>query len=344
MDEVRTGIIGAGKMGILHTCLFNKIPGSSLAAICDTAPLNLRLLRSALPKVKMYDDYQLMMESEDLDLIVVTTPVFLHHRMAMTALKKGIAVFMEKPLALNGEESFELASASGKITTCVGYCRRFMATYQMAKHLLETEKLGKALSFGSHMFVTQNMDESTGWQYDPKKSGGGVLMDLGSHALDMVHFLLGDVHTVSARALATMSSGAETSAHVDLELRNGINGSMDVSWSEPGFRLPEMLIDIKTEFGRIRVCEKYIILTDERETAPERRNRTIFKQHIEKGVHINIGGPEYTREDVHVIECINNKAPTICDFNEAAKTNYVIEAGYSSMKNAGDQIAPRSIR
>ncbi|HNX48230.1 MAG TPA: Gfo/Idh/MocA family oxidoreductase [Methanomassiliicoccales archaeon] len=343
MDKVRTGIIGAGKMGILHTCLFNKIPGSSLVAICDTAPLNLRLLRSALPKATMYDDFNHMLESAELDLVVVTTPVFLHHRMAMTALKKGIAVFMEKPLALNGDQSLELAVASEKTTTCVGYCRRFMATYQMAKSMLEIEQLGKVKSFSSHMFVTQNIDESTGWQYDPKKSGGGVLMDLGSHAFDMVHYLLGDVQYVSATALATMPSGVETSTHVDLELRNGLSGSLDVSWSEPGFRLPEMMMDIRTEFGRIRVCEKYIEVIDDRETVPEKRERTIYKQHIEKGVHINIGGPEYTREDMHIIDSILKNTPTICDFTEAAKTNYVIEAGYSSIKKASDRVAPRSI-
>ena len=271
MDNVRTGIIGAGKMGILHTCIFNKIPGSNLAAICDTAPMNLRLLHSALPKVSMYRDYNVMLDSADLDLIVVTTPVFLHHRMAMTALKRGIAVLMEKPLALNGDESLELVKACANNTTYVGYCRRFMATYQLAKHLLETEELGKALSFSSHMFVTQNMDESTGWQYDPKKSGGGVLMDLGSHAFDMVLYLLGDITKVSARSLKTMSSGVEINAHVDMNLHNGLKGDLDISWSEPGFRLPEMLIDIKTEIGRMKVCEKYIQITDERESIPERQ-------------------------------------------------------------------------
>ena len=83
-------------MGILHSCLYNKLRQSELVAICDNTPINLRLLKSILPKVHLYEDYNQMLESSELDLVVITTPVFLHNRMAKKALEKGSAVFVEK--------------------------------------------------------------------------------------------------------------------------------------------------------------------------------------------------------------------------------------------------------
>ena len=103
-------------MGILHSCLYNKLRQSELVAICDNTPINLRLLKSILPKVHLYEDYNQMLESSELDLVVITTPVFLHNRMAKKALEKGSAVFVEKPLALSADESQELVRLSKNST------------------------------------------------------------------------------------------------------------------------------------------------------------------------------------------------------------------------------------
>lgn len=315
-------------MGIMHSCLFNKIKDSELVAICDNTPMNLKLLHSILPKVKLYDDYSKMLDESQLDLTVVTTPVFLHKRMAQKALEMGSSVFVEKPLALNAKECNELVGMVKDQITLVGYCRRFMATYNLAKKIIEDGSLGHIDRFDSHMFVTQVSDQRTGWQFDAKRSGGGVVMDLGSHGVDMLQYLLGEVGEVSASTEQDLKTSIEDSANLEFRLASGSVGSMEVSWTKPGFRLPELMFDMTFERGRVRVCEKFIEITD-----PSKNDKTVtlYKQMLEKGVQINVAGQEYTHEDEHIIECILNRSPTRCDFVAAAKTNCIIETAYRSM-------------
>jgi len=330
------GIIGAGKMGMLHSCLFNKIQNSNLTAICDNTPMNLKLLRSILPKVRLYDDYRAMIDAGGLDLVVVTTPVFLHNRMAQKALDAGMAVFVEKPLALNAEESYQLEQKSRDRPSLVGYCRRFMATYNLAKEHIENETLGRLISFESHMYVTQVSDDRSSWQYDAKRSGGGVVMDLGSHGVDMLQYLIGDVMDVAGTTGQNLDQGVEDAAKLSFRMKSGQSGNMDVSWTTPGFRLPELLFDLEFENGRIRVCEKYLEITDQHKNE---KPRTFFKQMLEKGVQINVAGPEYTREDEQIIAAIKESGTTRCDFRAAAKTNYVIDAAYRSMRKNGERMS-----
>jgi len=250
----------------------------------------------------------------------------------LKAMEMGLAVFVEKPLALNGKECHELVTRAIGRPTMVGYCRRFMATYNLAKRCVEEQTLGQVIGFDSHMFVTQVGDERAGWQYDAKRSGGGVVMDLGSHGVDMLHHLLGDVSKVSGTTKQNLSAGVEDSAVLSFRLHSGIEGHMKVSWKEPGFRLPELMFDLRFEHGRVRVCEKFLEITDDRD---ENGTKTYFKQMLEKGVQINIAGPEYTREDEHMARAVLDGRPTKCDFAEAAKTNYVIEMAYRSMARDG---------
>jgi predicted dehydrogenase len=330
MEKVRVGVIGAGKMGVLHSCLFNKLRNSELVAICDNTPMNLKLLRSILPKVKLYEDYGKMIDEAQLDLTVVTTPVFLHKRMAQKAIEAGSSVFVEKPLALNGKECADLERLVQNKVTLVGYCRRFMGTYNLARQYIGNGPLGEVESFDSHMYVTQVSDQRTGWQFDAKRSGGGVVMDLGSHGVDMLQYLLKEVVEVSGSTEQDLETTVEDSARLKFRLASGKEGGMEVSWTKPGFRLPELMFDIAFEKGRIRVCEKFIEITD-----PVKGDHpiTLYKQMLEKGVQINIAGQEYTHEDEHIIESIKAHTPTRCDFAAAAKTNYIIEAAYGSMRD-----------
>lgn len=343
MEKVRVGVIGAGKMGILHCCLFNKLEHSQLVAICDKTPRNLKLLGSVLPKVRLFDDYEKMINEVEMDLVVITTPVFLHKRMAMKALEHGAAVFVEKPLAINGDECMSLVEkGSGKVTY-VGYCRRFMGTYNLVKKIIDSRELGSVISFQSHMFVTQFSDKREGWQYDARQSGGGVVMDLGSHAVDMAIYLFGNIQDVSAKADKMLSETVEDHASLNLKFNSGIVGAIEVSWSMSGYRLPELLFDIKLEGGRVKVCEKNVEIIRSNGHDADGEREVIYKQSLESGVQIDIAGQDYTREDEHLIDCILNNKTTRCDFKEAAKTNYVIEAAYDSMREKSKWVPPRYV-
>ncbi len=337
---LKVGVIGAGKMGLLHSGIFNNLNGSVLSAISEKKKIISEVIKQCVSGIEVYQNYQEMLENERLDIVVITTPVFLHKKMIEDALNHNAHVFVEKPLAINGQECRSLLSKSYKNKTMVGYCRRFMDTYKTAKKLIEEKELGSINDFTAHIFVAQVFRQGKGWFYDPEKSGGGVLMDLGSHAIDMIHYLFGGIKQVRASGRSIYSKEVEDYVSVDLLMNSGVIGSLEVSWSVKDYRLPELYIEIHLDYGKIITTEKYIKFFLEKDTPSLKKGETCYyKQHLTKDVPINLAGPEYTLEDLHFLNCINNNQKPLCDLHEAAKTNFVIDKIYSSIKtNATEEI------
>jgi len=343
-DKLKVGVIGAGKMGFLHSGIFNNINGSILSAISEKKKIISEVIKQCVPGVKIYQNYEEMLDNEQLDIIVITTPVFLHKKMIKNALNHNTHVFVEKPLAINGKECQSLLSKSYKNKTMVGYCRRFMDTYEMAKKVIESKELGSVSDFSAHLFSAQVFHQGKGWLYNPETSGGGVLIDLGSHAIDMIHHLFGDIKQVHASGKSIYNKDVEDYVSVNLLLDSGIFGSLEASWSMENYRLPELYIEMHLDGGTIITTEKYINIFSEKDTHSIKKGWTrYYKQHLTKDVPINLGGPEYTLEDLHFLHCITNGETPLCDFHEAAKTNFVIDKIYTSIKNDTDEIIRREV-
>ena len=104
MDKLKVGVIGAGKMGLLHACIFNGLDQSVLSAFCEKKLLVSNVMKRIISRVKIHRDFREMLEKENLDIVVITTPVFLHKMMIESAMKHNLHIFVEKPLVMNGEE------------------------------------------------------------------------------------------------------------------------------------------------------------------------------------------------------------------------------------------------
>lgn len=334
MAKLRVGVIGAGKMGLLHSGIFNNLDDCILSAISEKDAFISNALKTYLSGIKVYQNYREMLEQEGLDIVVITTPVFLHKEMIQDSMNQGIAIFAEKPLALNGNECKSILARNYQNASLVGYCRRFMETYNLAKTIIDSNSLGNANYFNSHLFVSQIFKHGTGWLYEPKMSGGGVLIDLGSHAIDMFHYLFGDIEALCAFAKPVFNKDVEDYLSINLNFERDILGSLQVSWSIKNYRLPEFRIDIQFDLGAISVTEKYISIFSEINVGSIKKGWNIYhKQDLIRDIPIDIAGPEYTLEDLHLATSVLNKECTVCDFKEAAKTNFVIDKIYSSSEN-----------
>jgi len=333
MNKLKVGVIGVGKMGILHGCIFNCLDYSTLSAICEKKLLISTFLKKYIPNVNIYSDFRKMLEKKELDIIVITTPVFLHKTMIESAMEHDLHIFVEKPLAMNSRECISILSKSYEKKSLVGYCRRFMETYNLAKKIIKNSYLGKVNYFHSHLFVAQVFSRGKGWQYNPKMSGGGVLMDLGSHTIDLFHYLFGDIDSVRASGKSLFNGEVEDYVSLNLKFQNGIFGSLQLSWSVRNYRLPEMKIEMHLDGGLVTVTEKYIDIYSDKETEFIKKGwNTYYKQNLAKDIPINIGGSEYTSEDFHFLNCIINNKKTYCDFREAAKVHFVLDKIYSSIE------------
>jgi len=334
MKKLKVGVIGTGKMGLLHAGIFNTLKESELSAISEKKKLIISGLKKYLTYINTYQNYEEMLDKEDLDLVVVTTPVFLHKKMIEESMKHNLNIFVEKPLAMSGSGCKSILNKPYEKQTMVGYCRRFMGTYNLAKKIIEESTLGKVNYFHSTLFVGWVFDQGKGWLYNPETSGGGVMMDLGSHAIDLFHFLFGDISAVHAFGKSVFNKDVEDYASVNMKFKNIPFGSLQVSWSIRNYRLPELKIEIHLDEGIIIVTEKYVNIYSEKEKGSIKKGwNTYYKQNLTKDVPIDLGGPEYTLEDLHFLRCIIDNKKTLCDFKEAAKTNFVIDKVYSSIKN-----------
>jgi predicted dehydrogenase len=165
--------------------------------------------------------------------VYVGTPVFLHAPQTIESLRAGKHVLCEKPMAMNEAEARSMVRAaeeSGK-TFGVAYYRRCYPKVQRAKQLLEAGAIGKPVfaELTNHMWFDGSGDR--GWLFDPAKAGGGPLLDIASHRIDVLNFLFGQ----PLRATGQLSNvvhhyAVEDNATVMVEYAGGVRGIVDVRW------------------------------------------------------------------------------------------------------------------
>jgi predicted dehydrogenase len=339
---LNVGIVGLGKMGLLHTGILNSLDNLKVVAVSEKDKIIAKYLKDSLSYVTVYEDYETMLETEDLDLVYITTPVSSHLPIMMSCVKNKINFFVEKPLTANLEETDKICRSlkhEHEIIHSVGYNRRFIPTFSKVKRLLNVQILGSLSYVKSSMYVSNILSKPTGWRSKKKASGGGVLLDLGAHVIDLLLWYFCPISSVSGQIKSLYSHEVEDFAHMDIEFSDGMKGELDTSWSTEGYRVPELNIEIIGNNGKLRVTEDFIKL-ELKKTAeqpniyeePSNKKNVIlmYKQELAEGVPIDVGGPEYTREDIHMIDSVFNKRQSLVNVFEASKTQSVIQAMYDA--------------
>ncbi len=169
----------------------------------------------------------------DVHAIYVATPVFLHAPQTIQSLRAGKHVLCEKPMAMNEPEAramLEAATSSGK-TFGVAYYRRTYPKVQRAKQLLEAGVIGKPVLAELTCHSWFDGEGGRSWLVDPVKAGGGPLLDIASHRIDVLNFLFGQPQRATGQLSNVVHRYAvEDNATVMIEYAGGIRGTVDVRW------------------------------------------------------------------------------------------------------------------
>lgn len=253
-DTLGVGMIGYGFMGKMHSYSYASLPfvyspmpaRIRLVGICAATEASRALAMESAGYETAYADYHEMLERDDISIINVCTPNYLHYEQAMAAMKAGKHVYCDKPLAMNAAQAAELADYARQsgLTCQVTFHNRFCPAVLRAKQMVEDGFLGDAVSFRSvylHSGYT-NPNRPISWRMQYEKSGGGALADLGSHAIDLLRFLIGDFSRVSARletyikerpivagSTETVPVTVDDLAILTLEAANGAVGTIEAS-------------------------------------------------------------------------------------------------------------------
>lgn len=331
-DKINAGLIGLGKMGMLHLGILNASNGVKVKAIAESQGFIKRVIKNILPASNIYDNYEDMLDKEDLDFVYITTPTSLHVTMAKSCMEREINFFVEKPLGVSGKECESLITITGNMANqkqainMVGYCKHFIDTFIKAKEILDSGVLGDLTYLTSHMYVSQLFSKGSGWRYKKEASGGGVLNILATHLIDALLWLFGDVNSVNSNIKSYYSEEVEDFVHSYLIFKSGLEGYLDASWSIRNYRLPEIKIEVQSAKGMLVVTEDYVkYFLDAKD-----KFYVFYKQDLYNGVEIDVGGPEYTREDKYFIECVKTHTHTELDILHGYKVQCVTDAIYKS--------------
>jgi predicted dehydrogenase len=189
---VRVGVIGTGSIAELgHLPHYQNHPDVELVAVADTNLVRAQKAAEKYSAATAYGDAAEMLSTEKLDAVSVCTPNSSHINLALMAVERGIDVLVEKPMATDKDEALQLAEAIHKSRRIcmVGMTHRFRNEAQVLKRFVESGDLGEI--YYAKAKILRRRGTPSGWFTSLSQSGGGPLMDIGVHALDLAWWIVG---------------------------------------------------------------------------------------------------------------------------------------------------------
>jgi len=253
MNKLRAGVVGAG-VGHIHLKGYQLIPDVEVVALCDADPVRLQEIGDRYNVPQRFTDYRKLFASGEIDMVSIALPNSLHAPVSIAALEAGLHVLCEKPLAENVESGQKIvdaaAAAPGKFMIC--FNRRYRPDVRWIKQAIDGGQLGKIYQVKAGWVRETGIPARTGWFTNKQVAGGGPLIDLGVHMLDLALWLLdypqpltisGDVQAnfgpLGRKVWHTPGSKlagyeVEDVATAFIRLANGASLKLETSWTSHG--------------------------------------------------------------------------------------------------------------
>ena len=249
-NVVRWGIIGCGSVcEVKSGPAFRKCSGSALVAVMrrDAAKAQDFARRHGVPK--WYDDADRLIQDDEVDAVYVATPPGAHEQYALRVAAAGKPCYVEKPMGRSYAECARMIQAfrtAGK-PLFVAYYRRALPRFVRARQVIDSGLIGRVTGCTYRHTRLHWPNPAPEWRLDPEQSGGGLLLDLGSHTLDILDWLLGEFIEFGGSASNFSSNVAEDAVSLHFKTSRSVVGT--ASWNFAG-ATKEDLITIDGTEGR----------------------------------------------------------------------------------------------
>lgn len=344
MKKVRVAIIGTGSISALHMMAYKNLENVEVVAACDINQNRVEEYAKKYNIPHVFTDYNEMLKMDEIDAVSVTTWNNVHAPASIAALKAGKNVLCEKPLALNAAQAEEMVAASketGKLLM-VGFCRRFGENTKFLKERIEKGELGRI--YYAKTGCLRVWGNPGGWFSDKKRSGGGPVIDLGVHMIDLVRYLSGKPKAVSVTASTFNYLGMQPEV-------KGINKYYSADYSE--FNDVEdcatslikfdngMTLFFETSWVQhIKQDMLYLDLYGDRAGAQMEPEMELYEGRGEYLANVKpVLSPEGSsfehnfREEIrHFIDCIENGTPCLNPGEDGVEIMKILDAIYESAK------------
>lgn len=222
---LRAAVIGVGMMGRNHARVYAQMENAALVAAADPDATALEPIARTY-KVRVYTDYIEMLDAEKPDLVSIAVPTRLHCEVAVEAMKKGIHVFLEKPISANLEEGQEIVDCAKRegVKLAVGHIERFNPAIIELKKQLDAGQLGRIFQIHARRVGP----------FPSRVEDVGVVIDLATHELNLLEYLTGSqVESVYAEIEREIHAKHEDLLTGILKFKDGTVGILDINWLTP---------------------------------------------------------------------------------------------------------------
>jgi predicted dehydrogenase len=376
MTALRIGLIGTGFIGRSHAIalagvgtVFEDVSAPLLELVADSDETRAAAARLSLGFKRGTGDWRTLVTDPAVDVVDVCTPNHLHREMVLAAIAAGKHVYCEKRLALTAGEATEMAAAADRagVAHLVGFNFPCNPILQTAREMIKAGELGELIGFRGRYLEDYLADPGLpfSWRCERRLAGPGALADLGSHLINLGHFLAGDLARVDARLATVIRERIEPStgrprrvenedlAYAMVEFANGVPGSFEISRVAAGYKhgLAVRIFGTRgsLSFDQERFNELRVYRNED---PPGRRGfRTILAgpEHTDYRPFCPAPGHQLGINDLKVIEVRNLLAAIAAgrrpepDFHEGARVQYVMEMmERSHAESAWLTLEPRS--
>jgi predicted dehydrogenase len=339
MNTIRVGLIGSQFISSIHCEAFRSVPGAEIVAVTSATESNAKAFSQQHGIKSWFTDFRKMYEMPDLDVVVLGLPNDLHCQATVAAAAAGKHVICEKPLCLNLDEADRMIEACRKAKVKLMYAEElcFTPKYVRLKKLIDEGALGKI-----HLVKQSEKHDGphAGWFWNTQRSGGGVTLDMGCHAIEFFRWLLGgpngdkaNVHNVYADmgtyVHADKTNGDDCSTLI-FKMDGDVTAIAEESWAKPGG------MDDRAEvYGSEGVAYADLL----RGNAIHAYSKRGFDYAVEKAgatqgwtfpVYEEAWNYGFPQEMAHFIECVRNDKKPLCTGEDGKSVLEAIFAAYAS--------------
>jgi predicted dehydrogenase len=247
MEKIKLGLIGLGYIGKIHLKHCQKLANARLIAVADLSKKALKTAKEAGVK-KLYTNYEQLLKDPEIDAVIIALPTHLHLKCATETAENQKDIFLEKPIARNVTEAKEIISAAQKhsVKLMMGYPMRFAPEFQQLKQKMNEGVLGDVeiaqatyISSGPLFHRAEGLTPKpvSEWWFNKELTGGGALVDLGSHLINILRWYFGEITDIKSHLGYRFNMPFEDSAICLAKFENNTKAIINVGWFSQDYQL-----------------------------------------------------------------------------------------------------------
>jgi predicted dehydrogenase len=317
-------------MGLLHGSILNQLPAAVLVGVMDSDPRRKGLAQSIGVHAPFYSSLEKLLDEIAPDAVFICVPPRFTRDLAEPCHRRGLGVFLEKPMADSRENAarlLDLVRQQPLSIYAVGYVMAHLPTFRRAGEVLAGGTLGGVRSVVASIYVGAVFSRLRSWMGDKQLAGGGAVAQVGSHLIHMLYRLFGRVEEVEA-TLEYRRNTVEDGSRVLLRFASGFDARVRVAWDVDGYPAHVLSLRVVADEGHLMVSNREIwwgLGPEGREDA-QSLHASDFPEHAP----FYLGGDGYVEEDLDFVTSLMQGHSPQVPWSEGFAVQQILDAVYRS--------------